>query len=285
MSSHFWERIGARCYNFLIFLILSLLKFRLTLFSFLLSLSLSFLSFSLLLTELGSDSGLSQSPFFSLSYSLTLATSVDSGLVKAVKKMRSSLWFVGLCCWLGWLGCGGLASVAGFGWVLWFDFWWEIYSNMLFLILGLWFLIWVCDLWFVICGSLLWVEFITFHRGWVVLICDFGYFVGFVLWFRWVWFDFVICWASGSLLWFDFSWVLVVVVVVILFWLSFSTGGGSCDLILDGFQPLWWLFGFDFGWVSTMVCAMMHRHGHGHDNMAIFEKQGQDTVWTRQLNN
>ena len=112
----------ARYYNFLIFLILSLLRLRLTLSYFSLSLSLSFLSFSkplylpvsLFLTVLGSDYNLSSSPFFSLSYNLTPATSVDSGSTKLVKKMRSSLWFVGLCCWSRCLGCDGSASVAGF---------------------------------------------------------------------------------------------------------------------------------------------------------------------------
>ena len=125
MSSNFLEHTAARYYNFLIFLILSLLVLRLTLSYFSLSLSLSFLSFSkplylpvsLFLSVLGSNYSLSLSPSFSLSYSLTLATSVDSGSTKLVKKMRLSLWFVGLCC-SRCLGCGGSASVAGFGWVL-----------------------------------------------------------------------------------------------------------------------------------------------------------------------
>ena len=48
------------------------------------------------------------------------------------------------------------------------------------------------------------------------------------------------CGFGGSLLygsWFvvRFSWVFV----VICFWLSFGNGGGCCDLILAGFQPLW----------------------------------------------
>ena len=55
---------------------------------------------------------------------------------------------------------------------------------------------------------------------------------------------------------------------MILFWLTFGSGGGgcdlilagfsyggSCDLILDGFQLSWWLFGFDFGWVLAVVCG------------------------------
>ena len=53
---------------------------------------------------------------------------------------------------------------------------------------------------------------------------------------------------------------------MILFWLSLGSSGGccdlilagfgcggSCDLILDVFQLSWWLFGFDFGWVSAVV--------------------------------
>ena len=59
--------------------------------------SLSFcLPISLFLTELVCDSDLSPSPSFSLSYNLTLVTNVDSGSAKPVKKMRSSLWLVGL---------------------------------------------------------------------------------------------------------------------------------------------------------------------------------------------
>ena len=34
---------------------------------------------------------------------------------------------------------------------------------------------------------------------------------------------FVIWWASGFLLWYDFGWVLAVVVVVIWFWLGFGS--------------------------------------------------------------
>ena len=75
---------------------------------------------------------------------------------------------------------------------------------------------------------------------------------------------FVIWWASGFLLWYDFGWVLAVVVVVIWFWLGFGSsvwlevmslkssdhGGLEWELICDlvGFFTfnvfiLWfWLF-------------------------------------------
>ena len=58
----------------------------------------------------------------------------------------------------------------------------------------------------------------------VFSFCDFGCFVGFVLWFQWVWFD---LWFGGLL-------------------------GFCCDLILAGFWPWWWSW-FDFGWVSAVV--------------------------------
>ena len=113
----------------------------------------------------------------------------------------------------------------------------------------------------------LWVEFVTFHKGWVVLILWFWLFCGFcalisvgVIWF---------CDFGGLLgLYCDliFAGFGYVVVVVIWFWLSFDSGGGccnlilarfgrggGCDLILDGFRLSWWLFGFNFGWVLAIV--------------------------------
>ena len=63
--------------------------------------------------------------------------------------------------------------------------------------------------------------FLTVGSLLVFSFCDFDYFMSFMLWFRWVWFD---LWFGGFLLQFDFSWVLAVVVVVIWFWLGFGSG-------------------------------------------------------------
>ena len=53
---------------------------------------------------------------------------------------------------------------------------------------------------------------------WFWLFCGFCALISVgVIWF-------VIWWASGFLLQFDFGWVLAVVVVVIWFWLGFSSG-------------------------------------------------------------
>ena len=53
---------------------------------------------------------------------------------------------------------------------------------------------------------------------WFWLFCGFCTLISMgVIWF-------VILWASGFLLRFDFGWVLVVVVVVIWFWLDFDSG-------------------------------------------------------------
>ena len=53
---------------------------------------------------------------------------------------------------------------------------------------------------------------------WFLLFCGFCALISVgVIWF-------VIWWASRFLLWFDFGWVLAVVVVVIWFWLSFCSG-------------------------------------------------------------
>ena len=53
---------------------------------------------------------------------------------------------------------------------------------------------------------------------WFWLFCGFCALISVgVIWF-------VIWWASGFLLWFDFGWVLAVVVVMIWFWLGFGSG-------------------------------------------------------------
>ena len=53
---------------------------------------------------------------------------------------------------------------------------------------------------------------------WFWLFCAFCALISVgVIWF-------VIWWASGFFLWFDFGWILAVVVVVIWFWLGFDSG-------------------------------------------------------------
>ena len=77
----------------------------------------------------------------------------------------------------------------------------------------------VCGSWFMgLCYGLSSSLFIEDGLFW---FCDFGCFVGFVLWFWWVWFD----------LWFG------------------RLLGLCCDLILAEFWQWWWLLWFDVGWV------------------------------------
>ena len=85
------------------------------------------------------------------------------------------------------------------------------------------------------------------------------------------------CGFGGSLLygsWFvvRFSWVFV----VIWFWLSFGNGGGCCDLILAGFQPLWWWLWFDFGWVLAVVVVVWIWLWLGFDNGVWLEVGGDE---------
>ena len=100
MSSHFWECTVARCYKFLMFLILSLslLRLRLTLI----------LSFSFL-----------DSPFFSLS-SFSLSLSLVDWLVPRSRYGGLLVRFE----WLGsgswvWWGCGTDGIVGRWLWVWW----------------------------------------------------------------------------------------------------------------------------------------------------------------------
>ena len=116
--------------------------------------------------------------------------------------------------------------------------------------------------------------------------CNFGCFVGFVLWFRWVWFD----------LWFVGFWVFV----VIWFWLGFSSGAwlevmsfkssghGGLEGELNlrgrvrrdekGFRPRIWRR-WDLGSNHRGVVALMFRDGAWWSAMEHkFESQRSERV-------
>ena len=111
---------------------------------------------------------------------------------------------------------------------------------------------------------------------WFWLFCGFCALISVgVIWF-------VIWWAFGSLLWFDFGWILAVVVVVIWFWLGFASGAWLEVMSLEssshgglegelslrgrarrdekGFRPRIWR-GWDLGSNHRGVVALMLKDG------------------------